>query len=127
MNSDPSDTGRSPIFRAAAISNLFMGLANNGGLNSFLTASYDFDASEVVKSLEMVGASIAATQLSGILKTLGSPLPAQTQDERWDILDRFWPDELDPIDVLSAESDDQLMSVLSQHVAANEDYYLNLD
>jgi hypothetical protein len=37
-----------------------MGGANNGGLGFFLSQSHDLDAQEVLASLELVGANIAA-------------------------------------------------------------------
>ena len=51
MNSRPAAYARGTNARAAAIANLYMGLANNGGINSFLTCSYDLDASEVLGTL----------------------------------------------------------------------------
>ncbi len=113
--------------RAAAIANLFMGAANNGGLNSFLTSTYDLDSSEVVSALTELGASKAAHQLGIVLQGLGAPLPISTQDERWDLLEKQWHDDLDELDVLTEEADSELMAVLERHVAANEDFYRHLD
>lgn len=113
--------------RAAAIASLFMGAANNGGLNSFLTSTYDLDASEVVGALREVGASAAAHQLENILQSLGTPLPASTQDKRWKLLEEQWRDGLDQYDALTEEANSELMAVLERHVAANEDFYRHLD
>jgi hypothetical protein len=44
MNADPSKYGGGDDRRAAAIVSLYLGDANSGGLNYFLTYSYDLDA-----------------------------------------------------------------------------------
>jgi hypothetical protein len=49
--------------RAASLAAMFMGLSNNGGLNSFLTSTYDLAALDVLESLVKVGAMKAAKQL----------------------------------------------------------------
>jgi hypothetical protein len=54
--------------RAAAIFSLFMGCANNGGLNPFLTSTYDLDAAELLDALTAVGTAKAAHQLEGVLQ-----------------------------------------------------------
>ena len=113
--------------RAAAIASLFMGLANSGGLNSFLTSTYDLDALEVVSALKQVGANAAAHQLETVVQGLGVPLPVSTQDERWDLLDAQWHDGLDEHDVLTRNADKELMAVLERHVAADEEFYRCLD
>lgn len=112
--------------RAAAIASLFMSLANNGGLNSFLTSTHDLDAQEVLDALSSVHASKAASQLQSVLDGLGTALPASSQDERWNALDQFWTGSLDEFDTLSSEADDELMSVLSQHVQEHEAFYFAL-
>ena len=112
--------------RAAAIANLFMALANNGGLNAFLTSSQDLDAADVVLALQEVGAGKAATQLAGVLAGLAVPLPVMSQDQRWHLLDQHWHDDLDRFDVLPQEADDELLRQLGQHVAANETFYSRL-
>jgi hypothetical protein len=68
--------------RAPAIACLYMGLANNGGLNSFLTSTCDLDAREVVDALTAVGAHLAARQLEKVVQGLGKPLPRSSQEER---------------------------------------------
>ena len=112
--------------RAAAISASFMGATNNGGLNSFLTTSYDLDAREVLEALMSVGALEAEKQLARALKGLGIALEASSQDERWNLLDRYWTEKLDPFDTLSSEADEELMRVLERHVAENIPFYLDL-
>jgi hypothetical protein len=114
------------IKRAASISALYMGLANNGGLNSFLTSSYDLDAQEVAASLFSIGALTAGKQLEQVLQGLAVPLPIMSQSERWDALELNWTDPLDQFDVLSSEADDELMAVLSRHVDENEEFYSTL-
>lgn len=127
MNGNPASYEPGSDKRAAAIANLFMGGANNGGLNSFLTSAHDFDASEVLDALTDLGASAAAHQLKVLLQGLGVSLPVSAQDERWSLLEKQWHDGLDECDVLSEEADGELMAVLENHVAANEDFYSRLD
>jgi hypothetical protein len=113
--------------RAAAIASIYMGCANNGGLNSFLTSSYDLDSREVLESLEALGASVAAAQLRQVLEELGDPLPVSTQDERWERLEDDWTDELDELDVLSEEADADLTAALKRHVEEFSDFYLRMN
>lgn len=126
MGSDPfvreGDSGR----RSAAIANMFMGLANNGGLNSFLTSTYEFGSEEVVEALRAVGALLAAEQLESVIRGLGGHLPPCSQEERWDLLEEKWSDELDCLDVLEEASDAELILVLERHVSEHMDYYLAL-
>ncbi|WP_420606146.1 DMP19 family protein [Novosphingopyxis sp.] len=112
--------------RAAGIASLFMGLANNGGLNSFLTSTYDLDAEEVLSALLSVGAVKALSQLQAILQGLGTALPVSSQSERWDALDLYWTDPLDEFETLSLEADDELMAVLTRHVQEHEAFYSGL-
>ena len=114
------------IRRAAALASLFMALANNGGLNAFLTSTYDLDVQEVVDALSLVGAAKAERQLTSVLQGLGVPLPASSQSERWDTLDAYWTDALDDFDTLSRQADEQLMLVLGRHVQEHESFYLGL-
>jgi hypothetical protein len=113
--------------RAAAIASLFMGCTNSGGLNSFLTSTYDLDAAEVLDALTALGAAKAAHQLERVLQGLGTSLPATSQDDRWERLEKHWGDDLDEYDVLTSEADAELMAVLEAHVAANEAFYSRLD
>jgi hypothetical protein len=115
---DPDETRH-----AAAIANLFMNLANNGGLNSFLTSTCDLDSQEVVKALKFVGALKAAEQLGKVLDGLGQPLPASSPAQRWEVLERFWTDELEEYETLSEAADRELMLVLEQHVRDYEPFY----
>jgi hypothetical protein len=127
MHSDPVSYEYGSSKRAAAIASVFMGGANKGGLNSFLTASYDLDATEVFDALNSVDAAKAAHQLELVLHGLGTLLPAATQDDRWARLEERWSDDLDEHDVLARDADAELMSVLEKHVAANEAFYSSLD
>jgi hypothetical protein len=127
MLSTPSSHEQGSLLRAAAIASLYMSLANNGGLNSFLTSTNDFDASEVVDALKAVDAHLAATELEEVVQALGTALPRSSQEERWNLLDQYWTDELDDFDVLSSEADDELLAVLGRHVRENEAFYLSLD
>jgi len=125
--SDPSVLEIGSDMRAAALASLFLSGANNGGLNSFLTASFEYDPIEVHSALASVGAPKAAQQLGKILDRLDSPLQPSTQEMRWDQLDRLWTADLDQYDVLSEEADNELMRALARHVSINEAYYLGLD
>ena len=126
MSADPELFEVGDERRNAAIACLYMGGANNGGLNAFLTNYSDLDAQEVLQSLEKVGANPAADQLREVLAKLGEPLPTATQDERWDNLERLWTDELDEIDVLTTEADESLVAALEAHVSKHLEYYLKL-
>lgn len=127
MHSDPASYPHGNSKRAAAIASRFMGGANNGGLNSFLTASHDIGATEVLDALNAVGAAKSATQLEVVLLGLQVSLPASSQEIRWALLEQHWRDDLDEYDVLSQAADHELMAALEKHVAANEEYYLRLD
>jgi len=106
-----------------------MALANNGGINSFLTCPPELAASEVVSALKQIGAGPAAEQLEEVLLTLGEDLPAGSQKFRDDTLDRLWTAENDVRidDVVSDEADHSLYSAIAKHAERNVDYYLALD
>jgi len=127
MKSSPASFEPGSSKRAAAIANLFMGATNNGGLNSFLTSTYDLDAREVVCALTDLGARAAAQQLEFVLRGLGVPMPVSTQDERWNLLESQWHDGLDECDVLNKDADSELLTALENHAAANEDFYSRLE
>ncbi len=124
MSADPEVFEVGDERRNAAIACLYMGGANNGGLNAFLTNYSDLDAQEVLQSLEQVDAHPAADQLREVLAKLGEPLPSATQDERWGQLERLWTDELDDMDVLTPEADESLVAALEAHVSKHLEYYL---
>lgn len=126
MLSDPNAPGLDGAKRSAAIANLYMGGANNGGINAFLTSQYQFGSEEVLKALQDLGATKAAQQLAEVLTALGQPLPPATADERWDALERLWTEALDDLDVLTEVADAELMRVLESHVSANASYYAGL-
>ena len=71
VNSSPASYEPGSSKRAAAIASLFMGGADNGGLNSFLTSTHYLDASEVLGALIDLGASATAHQLKVVLQGLG--------------------------------------------------------
>lgn len=127
MESDPAFYERGSSKRAAALASLFMGGANNGGLNSFLTSSHGLDASEVVDALTALGARKAAHQLRIVLQGLGTALPASSQEDRWARLDKHWHQDLDKYDILNREADEELLAALENHVAANDAFYGHLD
>ena len=95
MKSDPFVRQGDSDRRAAAIAASFMALANNGGLNHFLEATYELGSKEAVEALRAVGALLAAEQLEGVIRGLGGHLPPSSQEERWDLLEEKWSDELD--------------------------------
>lgn len=115
--------------RAAAIASLFMGLANNGGFNAFLSYSYDLDSQEVLDALNVVGALQAASHLDTVLRALAVALPVMSQEQRAALLDEYWTEDLDDrigFDVLTSEADDELMAVLARHVQDHQAFYLAL-
>src|SRR5258706_102905 len=126
LRSDPTSAPPDRSKRAAAVAALYMGAANNGGINSFLTSTYELASQEVLDALVEMGATVAARELEAILKALGEPLLASSAEVRWDALGRLWKPELNDLDVLSYEADAELMRVLEQHVQANEAYYAAL-
>jgi hypothetical protein len=126
LRSQPSDYHVGTIERAAAIANLYMGVANNGGINSFLTFNNDLDATEVSEALILVGAMEAAKQFNHVLQGLKVPIPASSQDARWKLLERHWTTSLDAHDVLSADANEDLLRALRLHVEANNEFYLTL-
>jgi hypothetical protein len=127
MLSNPLSHEQGSNMRHAAIANMFMGCASNGGLNSFLTLSYELDAREVQHALATVGAHRAARQLQTVLDGLNTALRVSSEEERWRSLDEHWREELDQFDVLSDEANDELMAALTRHVAENEVLYSQLE
>lgn len=128
MLSEPGDHEWGSPLRAAAIANLFMAVANNGGLDHFLTFTYELHSDEVVSALGAVGAPKAQQALEFVLDRMGCALPVMSKQERWDILLERWPelDGPDEADILSREADDELMAALERHVAEHEAYYAGL-
>ncbi|MCA0964901.1 DMP19 family protein [Salipiger bermudensis] len=124
LNADETYRDGTGERRAAAIAAVYMGGANRGGINSFLTDSPDLAAQDVLDALETLGATVAAGQLRTILDELGDPLPAATPEERWDQLETLWTDNLDVFDVLTEAADKDLLAALERHVERNLDYYL---
>lgn len=111
---------------AAAITAQFMGQVNNGGMNSFLTYSWDLDPTEVVKALSAIGAERAAKQLASVLKGLGVALVPATAEERWEIIRHCWRDELEEYENFSDDTESELMAALETHVRMDESFYLTL-
>ncbi len=127
MSSQPEDHPTGSVRRAAAIAKNYMGQANQGGINSFLTYNPEIDAKEVLWALQKVGATSAHTQFAKIMDEIGVPLPAGTEETRAELLDANWSNELDAMDGLSDESDKDLMKSLEKHVLEDQDYYASLD
>lgn len=126
MHSDPAAYERGSIERAAALANLFMGSANSGGLNSFLTSRHDLDAEEVLDALRLLGAEKSAQQFEPLLYGIGTRLSASIEDERWRILEEQGHDDLDELDTLTCAADEELLALLQTHGAANEAFYSRL-
>jgi hypothetical protein len=124
MNADPELYEVGDERRCAAITCLYMGGANNGGLNAFLTNYSDLASQDVLQSLEKLGATAAANQFRELLDALGGPLPASTQEERWDQLEALWTEELDASDFLTVEADESMVAALEAHVSKHVEYYL---
>jgi hypothetical protein len=126
MCSQPSDYEPGSSKRSAAIAKVYMGQANRGGINSFLTNNNELDAAEVLEALVSVDASVAAEQFNLILRGLGVPVPSASEEARWNLLDRYWTDALNEHDILSEKSDSDLMRALEAHVRQHEAFYLTL-
>jgi hypothetical protein len=126
MRSLPDDHQAGSSKRSAAIASLYMGLANNGGINSFLTSTCELDAAEVLEALISVGALAAAQQLKVVLRGLGVPVPVSSQEARFELLERHWSEDLDKYDVLTAQADKDLLRALQHHVRQHEAFYLAL-
>ncbi|MET0183083.1 MAG: hypothetical protein ABW199_09380 [Caulobacterales bacterium] len=127
MFSEPLAFEKGSDKRAASISARYMGLANNGGINSFLTCSNDLDASEVLDSLVAIGAMTAAKEFSQVLRGLGHALPATSQEERFSALEALWHKSLNELDVLSLEADNDIADALKRHAEQNAAFYEALD
>ena len=126
MNAEPSKYDVGDDKRAASIVSLYMSGANNGGLNYFLTYSYDLDAQEVLASLETLGASIAAAQFRFVLDMIDDPLAESTEEARWDKLDDLWTDDLYNFDVLAKDADQDLADALTKHIEEYAEFYLQM-
>lgn len=125
LNADPNAFSKGDERRAAALACRYMGEALNGGINAFLTGSWDLDGQAVLAALEDLDADIAAQELRRVLDLLGAPLPVMSQDERWELLDRLWPAEADSFDFVSADAYKNLERALEAHVQRYLDYYLS--
>lgn len=126
LKSDPSDLELDDPKRSAAIASQFMGGANNGGINSFLTATPHVSGQEVVDALATIGAKSAAAQLRAVLAAIGEPIIRCSEVERWEELNRLWSDKLDFLDRLSEQADAELLKALECHVESELRYYLML-
>lgn len=127
MRSQPDDYELGSSKRLAAIAKMYMGQANRGGINSFLTNAWELDATEVLEALQSIGAVTAAKEFAYVLSELGAPIPSSSQDVRWRLLEQRWSDALNEHDLLSDEADKELMRTLGQHVLEHEDFYLKLE
>lgn len=128
MRASPDDHEKGSTKRAAAIASLYLSLANNGGINSFLTSSNEYDSMEVLEALIDIGALKAAHEFQIVLGLLRTPIKASSERARFDLLEKIWTDEIDDrgLDVLSEDADKDLVQALERHVRENEDFYLTL-
>ena len=127
LNSYPPSAETDSKCRAAAVASLYMGTANNGGINSFLTVTPELNTQSVLEALQELGLNETAAQFSAVIKGLGQHLPTATSDERCDILDQLWTEDLDALDTLTVQSDAELMRVLERHVSEREAYYASMN
>ena len=126
MNSQPDDHPVGSVKRAAALAKNYMSGANGGGINSFLTNNWNVSGAEVLEALKAIGAEVAAKQYSSVLEQLGRPILASTQDERWDLLDECWPQDVEEeFDFLSDDAEKEIMQMLENHVKQNLNFYLS--
>jgi hypothetical protein len=112
---------------AAFIAKYYMNQVNGGGINSFLTNSWDMDAKDVVSAIRAIGALTAAREFEHVLEQLGVPVSVSSQDARWDLMEKHWPDKLNENDFLSDEAEKDLIQRLESHVLQNEKFYLTLE
>ncbi|MFC3441265.1 hypothetical protein ACFOKF_08650 [Sphingobium rhizovicinum] len=123
QGSYPPAPSLSKVRHAAAIANLYMGAANNGGINSFLTVTPELNTNDVLDALLEMNMIETAAQFKAVIVGLGQHLVASSSDERWRILEERWTDEMDYLDGLTPEADAELMRLLEAHVSEHEEYY----
>ena len=111
------------VRRAAAIANLYMGAANNGGINSFLTATPELSTNEILDAFIELDMPETAAQFKAVVSGLGKDLPVSSSDARWKMLEDLWNEGIDDLDCLTEQADAELMRLLERHVAENEEYY----
>jgi hypothetical protein len=126
MNADPTKFPQGDIKRSAAIASIYMGIANNGGINHYLTYSHALDGDETYDALIALAANIAASEFSIVLEKLGEPLKATSQDARWDTIERLWTEELDAMDVRTKDADKDIVRALNKHINEHGAFYLGL-
>jgi hypothetical protein len=114
--------------RAAALAFWFYNDAMSGGFNRFLTYSHELHADELLAALGAIGAPGAQQALEFVLDRMGCTLPVMFEQERWDVMDQYWPelDGPDEADSLTEDAADELLVALARHVAAHEEYYASL-
>ena len=76
MNADPTKFSQGDIKRSSAIASIYMGIANNGSINHYLTYSHALNGGETYDALIDLGANIAASEFRIVLEKLGEPLKA---------------------------------------------------
>jgi len=123
FKSQPDRHERGTIRWAAALAKNYSNLANSGGINSFLTNSYEIATEDVREALLLIGSNDALRQFDTVINGLGGHLPLQSQDERWDTLEKRWTEELNAHDFLD---DAELETILDAHVAADQEFYRSL-
>jgi hypothetical protein len=126
MSADPTKFPQGDIKRSAAIASIYMGIANNGGINHYLTYSHALNGDETYGALIDLGANIAASEFRIFMDELGEPLKATNQDARWDTIERLWNDKLDALDVLTKDADKDIIRALNKHIHEHGAFYLGL-
>jgi hypothetical protein len=109
--------------RAAAIASHYMSGANSGGLNSFLTINPELGTKEVLEALLYLNMTETAAQFTAVVAGLGRDLPVSSSDERWEMLEDLWTEDMNELDLLTDQANAELMRVLEFHVRENEAYY----
>jgi hypothetical protein len=127
LNSQPEDYQAADLKHFAALAKNYMNGAESGGINSFLTNNWQLGGQEVLNALNAVGAVAAARQFAEVLNIIDMPILASTQYERWDFLEKYWPENaVETFDLLSDAAEKSLMFALEQHVQKNEEFYRSL-
>jgi hypothetical protein len=126
MNADPSKFPQGDIKRSAAIASIYMGIANNGGINHYLTFSYALDGIETYNALIQLGANTAAKEFKTVLEQLGDPMKSTSQDNRWNLMEKLWTEKFDALDLLTVEADQDIVSALTKHIQEHGAFYLGL-
>jgi len=112
--------------RSAAIARRYMNGVLSGGINSFLTDSYEISTTDVRQALEQIGAYVAAKDLGQVIEKIGGDLPISDQEGRWRRVEEVWTDDCDEFDCLTDAAEADIVSALEKHVEENLQFYLGI-